>query len=243
MSKRVALVTGGVRGIPRALTLDLLASRYAVGVCYRTSKPQADELTATVGDAARFLAVPADVSSPQEAESLFHQVRDTLGPVDVLINGAGPYHRVPVLKETPDGWRSMIDNNLNSAFYMSRLVAPDMIEKGWGRIISFSMANADRLSAQPGVTAHYIAKSGLLTLTRTLAKKLAPHGITVNAISPGFIQTESSDPQEMASMVPRIPAGRLGTPDDAVQVMRFLLSEASNYVNGTNIHLSGAWGL
>jgi 3-oxoacyl-[acyl-carrier protein] reductase len=137
----------------------------------------------------------------------------------------------------------MFDNNLHSFFYLSRAVAPGMIARGWGRMVCFSMANADQLIAQPQLTAHYIAKVGLLVLTRTLARVLAPHGITANAISPGFIDSGSMPADELAAMAKKIPAGYVGAVDDAVSVTRFLLSDEARYVNGANIHLSGGWGV
>jgi 3-oxoacyl-[acyl-carrier protein] reductase len=244
MSNKVALVTGGARGIPRAVALDLASAGWSVGICYRTSEAEATEAVKDMESrGGRGLARRADVSVSEEAEGFVRVVQKDLGPVSALVNGAGPYHRVPILEETPEGWREMFGNNLHAAFYMARLVAPDMQEAGWGRIVNFSMANADRAGAQPGVTAHYIAKSGLLILTRTLARKLAPDGITVNAVSPGFIDSGSAPAEELEGMIPKIPAKRLGTLDDAVSVVRFLFSEEADYVNGTNIHLSGGWGL
>ena len=106
--------------------------------------------------------------------------------IDALLNCAGPYRRVGLLDETIEGWQEMFDNNLHPVFYMSRLVAPHMIARKWGRIVNFGMANADQMVAQPQITAHYIAKAGILVLTRTLAKVLGPYSITVNAISPGL---------------------------------------------------------
>src|SRR4029077_20946359 len=155
----------------------------------------------------------------------------------------GPYHRVNILEETPKGWHDMLANNLDSVFYMTRAVAPGMKARKWGRIISFSMANADQMIAQPDLTPHYIAKAGVLILTRTLAKTLAPHGITVNAISPGFIDSGSAPPGELAGMTKRIPAGYIGTIDDTVAAVRYLLSDEARYVNGANIQISGAWGV
>jgi 3-oxoacyl-[acyl-carrier protein] reductase len=118
-----------------------------------------------------------------------------------------------------------------------------MKERRWGRIINFSMANADQLVGQPFVTAHYIAKVGVLVLTRTLAKMLAPDGITANAISPGFIDSGSAPPEELAKMIKNIPAGYIGTTQEVAAIVNFLLSEEARYVNGANIHVSGGWGI
>src|SRR5439155_15456038 len=138
---------------------------------------------------ARALTVQADVSAPPVAADLVHRVESTWGRIDALVNCAGPYRRVDLLQETPAGWREMFDDNLHSAFYVSQAVAPGMIARRWGRILAFSLATADRLTAQPSFTAHYIAKVGILVLVRSLARVLAPHGVTVNAISPGFIDS------------------------------------------------------
>jgi len=174
---------------------------------------------------------------------LFAQLRETLGAPDALIHAAGPYHRVDLLKETPEGWRNMLANNLDSFFYCARLAAPAMIEKKWGRILAFGMANADRAAAQTGVTAHYIGKVGVLVLVRSLARALGPHGITVNAISPGFVASGSAPDAELEKVIKNIPAGYIGTLDDAVGAARYLLSEESRYVSGANLILSGGWGL
>lgn len=244
MSHPVAIVTGGARGIGRAVALDLARSGSPVAVCYRSSAAEADR---TVAELRAFgvgaLALQADVARPAECARFVERVRGELGPVGILVNGAGPYRRSPILQETDEGWRSMFDGNLHSAFTMCRLVAPDMIAANRGRIVSFAMANADRLMAQPNVTAHFIAKMGILVLTRTLARELGRHGITVNAVSPGYIDSGSPDADDPAAILPRIPAGRLGTVDDAVHAVRFLLSDEAGYVNGTNIHVNGGWGV
>jgi len=137
----------------------------------------------------------------------------------------------------------MFNGNLHPIFYLAQAVAPGMKARKSGRIINFSMANADQMISQPDVTAHYIAKAGVLILTRTLAKLLAPHGITVNAISPGFIDSGSAPPEEHAGITKRIPAGYIGTVGDTVAAVRYLLSDEARYVNGTNIQISGAWGI
>lgn len=244
MNERVAVITGGAKGIGRAIALALAQDGWSVTVCYRKSQKESAETTEAIRkNGVRSMAVQCDVSDPQAAESFVRRIEREWGRIDTLINCAGPYHRVNLLEETIEGWQSMFENNLHSVFYMSRAVAPGMKQRKWGRIISFSMANADQNVAQPEITAHYIAKVGVLILTRSLARLLAPHGITVNAISPGFIASGSAPEEELASMVKRIPAGFIGTTQDAVAVARFLLSDEARYVNGANIHVSGAWGI
>jgi 3-oxoacyl-[acyl-carrier protein] reductase len=150
---------------------------------------------------------------------------------------------VNLFEESVEGWKEMFDANLHPIFYLAQAAAPRMKARRMGRIINFSMANADQMIAQPEVTAHYIAKTGVLILTRTLAKLLAPHGITVNAVSPGFIDSGSAPAGELAGMAKRIPAGYIGTIEDTVAAVQFLLSPEARYVNGANIQISGAWGI
>lgn len=243
MQNKVALITGGAKGIGRAIALDLASQQWSVAICYRTSAAAAEatgqEVVARGGQA---LVVQCDVSDPEAATQLVAQVDKQWGKIDVLINGAGPYHRVNLFDETTAGWREMFDGNLHPIFYLGQAVAPGMKAKKHGRIINFSMTNADQMVAQPDITAHYIAKAGVLILTRTLAKLLAPHGITVNAISPGFIDSGSAPPEELAGVVKRIPAGYIGSVADIVAAVRFLLSEDARYVNGANLQVSGGWG-
>ena len=241
---RVALITGGAKGIGKAIGLDLAGRGWSVAFCYRTSIAEAKETwDAMLAHGAQALAERCDVSDPEDCAALVEKVRSRLGGVDALVNCAGPYVRLPLLEQSVESWRGMFDNNLHPVFYMSRLVAPGMVERKWGRIVNFSMANADQMVAQPQVTAHYIAKAGILILTRTLAKVLGPHNVTVNAISPGFIASGSAPDEELQKMAKNIPAGYVGELSDAVSAARFLLSEEARYVNGANIHLSGGWGV
>lgn len=242
--EKVALITGGARGIGRGIALDLAEHDWSVAICYRTSAVEAEEVIDRVkAKGRRGLALQCDVSDPAACEALVKKVEAAWGRIDALINCAGPYHRVNLLEESVEGWHSMFDNNLHPIFYLSKAAAPGMIERKWGRIVCFSMANADQLIGQPQLTAHYIAKVGVLVLTRTLARLLAAHGITANCVSPGFLDSGSAPEEEWASLAKRIPAGYVGTIDDAVSAVRFLLSDEARYVNGANIHLSGAWGI
>jgi 3-oxoacyl-[acyl-carrier protein] reductase len=244
MDTRVVLIAGGVRGIGRATALALAAEGWSIAVAFRTHADEAASLEGEVqSHGARFMAVRADVSDPQAAEILVRRAEEAWGRIDALVNCVGPFRRVPLMEETVEGWRSMFDHNLHSVFYLSRAAADGMKRRGWGRIVNFSMANADQMVGQPYITAYYAAKVGVLVLTRSLAKALAPHGITVNAVSPGLIDTGSVPMEEFARLLKNVPAGATGTPEDAAAIVRFLLSDRAGYVNGANIHVSGAWGI
>jgi 3-oxoacyl-[acyl-carrier protein] reductase len=244
MSDRVALITGGGRGIGRGIALELGAQGWSVAMTYRTSEQAAQETaTAIAQSGGNAQAFRCDVSDAAAGPALVAQVEQNWGRIDALIHCAGPYHRINLMEETHEGWASMFDNNLHPVFSLTQAAAPGMKARQYGRIITFSMANADQMIAQPDVTAHYIAKAGILILTRTWAKMLAPFGITANAISPGFIDSGSAPAEELAGMVKRIPAGYVGEVRDTVAAVRFLLSDDARYVTGTNIHVSGGWGI
>jgi 3-oxoacyl-[acyl-carrier protein] reductase len=246
MEPRVALIPGGARGIGRSIAERLGRLGWRVVLAHRHSDAEADATCAAIraggGDG---LAVRADVSDPDAATALVAESVATFGRIDALIHAAGPYRRAHLLDETADGWRSTFASNLDALFYTSRAVAPHLRARGWGRIVAFGLAGAERLVGQPNLPAYAIAKLGVLALVRTLARTLAPDGITANVISPGFIDTGSptADPGEFQRMLPAIPAGYLGTADDAAGAALYLLSDEARYVNGTDLILSGGWGV
>ena len=242
--ERVALITGGARGIGREIGLKLAARGWSVAIAYRSNADAAADTRGAIearGSAA--LSVKADVAHADQCAALVDAVNGWRGRIDALVHAAGPYHRVPILDESPDGWRALMASNLDSLFYLSRLVARGMIERRWGRIVAFGIANADRLQAQPRLTAYYLAKVGVVGLVRSLAKELAPHHVTVNAISPGFIDTGSMTPAERTARVAEIPAGYVGVPGDAAYAALYLISGEAAYVTGANIPVSGGWGI
>jgi 3-oxoacyl-[acyl-carrier protein] reductase len=241
---KTALITGGARGIGRALALRLVAEGWSVAVSYKQSDNDADVLRKELKDlGASAWITRADLSDPAAAKKLVRDTEKRLGRIDALINCVGAYRRVPLLEETAEGWRSMLDINLNTVFYLCRAASPGFIRHGWGRIVNFGMVNAEQQTAQTHITAHYIAKAGVIVLTRSLAKTLAPHGVTANVISPGFINSGGVPPEELALSFKNIPAGYMGSPDDVVSAVLWLLSEDARYVNGANIQISGAWGI
>lgn len=241
---RVALIAGGVRGIGKALSLELAGRGWRIAACYRKNREAADALLSELdAGGMRALLVQTDVSKPDGAADLIRRVESECGRIDALIHCIGDYHRVPLMEESIEGWHEMFDHNLHPVFYLSRLAAAGMMRRRWGRIVSFGVVNADRQIGQPFVTAHHIAKMGVLALTRSLARTLAPFGITANSVSPGFIDTGSVPEEVIAQSVKSIPAGYIGSPDDAVGAVCYLLSDDARYVNGTNIHLSGGWGI
>ncbi len=243
MGHRVALITGGARGIGRGIALDLAASGWAIASCY-LNRDDVAEATAVELRAlgAPTLMLRCDVSDAEACADLVRRTEAELGPIDALVHCAGPYHRRSLLEESLEGWHEMFDGNLHPAIYLTRLVAPGMQERGWGRVLVFSMARADRMVAQPMLTAHYIAKAGLLVLMRTFAKLLGADGVTVNAISPGYIDSGSSPAEDLEQALASIPAGYIGSVDDVVSAARYLLSDEARYVNGANLEVSGGWG-
>lgn len=241
---KVALIPGGAKGIGRAIGLALASRGWDVAFCWRTSANAAADTEARVRAAGRrALSIRADVSDPTAAAALVARTEAELGRVDALVHCAGFYARVGLLDETPEGWRATFGSNLDSLFYCARAAAPGMIARRWGRILGFSMANAEKLNAQPQLTAHYAAKVGVLVLIRSLARLLAPHGVTANAISPGFVDSGGAPADELRKMVKNIPAGYVGHVDDVVHAALYLLGDEARYVTGANLTVAGGWGL
>lgn len=241
---RVALITGGARGIGRAIATSLASDGWRIAIAYRTSNADAEQIK----DEARQLGSEAmtavcDVSDASAVKDLVERVEREWNRIDAVVNAAGPYRRAKLLEETPEGWRSMFANNLDPVFFTAKFASRGMIARRWGRIVSFSMASADRITANTVVTAHFIAKSGVLSLSRALAKELAPFGITVNCISPGFIDSKSAPADELESMKKNIPAGYVGGVSDCVAAARYFLSDDARYTTGANLIVSGGWGL
>ncbi len=239
---RAALVTGGGRGIGRAISLALGGAGANVAVNYRSRKGPADlvvrEIRACGGNA---VVIRADVSTPDGAARAVEAAVRKFGRLDMLINNVGDFLYKPVLEVTPEEWTETLRSNLDSAFYCSLRAVPHMKKRGWGRIVNVGVAGCDSVRAFPNTTAYNVAKTGVLILTKSLANEVAPFGITANLVAPGLIDTGTRSGRMMKKFQARVPAGRAGTPDEVAAAVLFLVSEAASYVTGACVPVSGGW--
>jgi len=242
---RTALVTGSTRGIGKAIALRLLRDGYKVALNYARDRQAAgraiEEAKAVSPDA---VVLQADVSKPQECERLIQDALRNLGHLDVLVNNVGPFLQRPLSETTDAEWQQMIDGNLGSAFFCARAALPAMRERRSGVIVNVSALSAE---VSPGMThdapAYFVAKSALAMLTRSMARLEGEHNVRVNAVSPGFIETEEyadCDPREKEQWRGRIPLGRFGRPEEVAEAVAFLVSERAAYISGTILHVHGA---
>jgi len=239
---RVALVTGSSRGIGREIAITLGKAGFDVAVNYLK---EADEAAKCVQEIMRAgvksAAMRADVRKPQSSEDLVRECISALGRIDILVNNVGDFLMRDILELNPREWLGQFESNLHSAFFCCRAAIPHMIENRWGRIISIAVANADRIGPVANTVPYNIAKTGVLILTKTLAKKLGPHGITANCVSPGMINKGDLSREDTEPLAKNVPLGRLGKPSDIASAVRFLVSEEGSYVTGANIVVSGGW--
>src|SRR6202165_1140017 len=234
---RVAVVTGGTRGIGEAIAKALQAAGYKVAANYGGNDEAAQKFKAETGIA----VYKWDVGSYQACTAGLEQVAKDLGPVDVLVNNAGITRDTMFHKMTPEQWNAVINTNLNSLFNMCRPVIDGMRERGFGRIINVSSINGQK--GQMGQTNYSAAKSGELGFTKALAQENARRGVTVNAICPGYIGTEMARavPQEglEKSILPGIPVGRLGEPEEIARCVLFLASDDAGFITGSTLSANG----
>ena len=241
--QRTALVTGSTRGIGRAIAVRLARDGCGVVVNHASDAGAEGVLGEIRALGVRALAVRADLTDAEACRRLVGEATERLGPLDILVNNLGPFLERPIAETTDAEWRLMIDGNLSSAFFCARAALPGMRARRSGCIINIGALNAE---VSPGMTheapAYSVAKAALMTLTRTLARTEGPHGIRVNAVGPGFIETEAYadwDPAEQARWRGQIPLGRFGTPAEVAEAVAFLSSERASYISGAILQVHG----
>jgi 3-oxoacyl-[acyl-carrier protein] reductase len=238
---RVALVTGANRNIGRAIALELAGHGCAVIVNASRSRQEAEAVAAEARThGVKAAALLADVGRADDVKALARQALAEFGKVDVLVNNAAIRPEAPFLELSEDDWHRVLAVDLNAAFYTARAFLPAMVAQGWGRIINLTGMNAMQGSvARAHVSA---AKHGVWGLTKSLAREFGPRGVTVNAISPGPIESErmtEHQTQHIRGMVSRVPLGRLGTPQEVASLCGWLASDDGGFVSGQMIGVNG----
>ena len=241
MEDKVALVTGAGRGIGRAIALELASKGCAVALNYAHSAEAANEAAAEIiKSGGRAAAFKADVSNATEVKEMFSAAAASLGSVNILICNAGITRDALLMRMKEEEWDGVLATNLKSHFICAKEAVRPMLKGRWGRIIAISSVNALRGSA--GQCNYAAAKAGMLGFVKSLAREVAAKGITVNAIAPGFIDTDmtaSLSPELRAKFIEAIPAARIGTPQDVAKAAAFLASEDASYIQGQVIAVDG----
>lgn len=237
LAGRVALVSGGARRTGRAIAMALAAAGADVVVHHRHSHTEAQEVVAEVeGLGRRGLALATDLADAEATAAAFAMAVERLGRLDVLVNNAAGIIWKPLQAMNVAEWHLSIEQTLHITHHACRAALPWMRQQGFGRIINLIDVDADALHAVPMVTPYKIGKTGVLLLTRTLAVTEAPHGITVNGVSPGTLDNSERKPP-----LEQIPAGRYGSAEDVARAVLFLADPASGYITGSNIKVSGGY--
>jgi 3-oxoacyl-[acyl-carrier protein] reductase len=237
---KVALVTGGSRGIGAAISRELAKAGARVALNYRAGQEAADEIADEVGG----LAVQADVSNPEDVQALIERVEGELGAIDALVNNAGVTRDTLIARMTDDDWQTVIDTNLRGTFNTSRAVSRKMLRRRAGSIVNLSSVVG--VHGNPGQANYAASKAGIIGLTKALARELGSRGVRVNAIAPGYISTELTDvlPEEARGLIlQNTPLGRLGEPEDVARAVRFLCSDEAAFITGEVLLVDGGLGM
>ena len=240
--KRVVLVTGGMGGLGETISIKMADAGYKVAVTYSPGNTRRDQWLAEVkARGYEFTAVECDVANVDSCAKAAAEVQARLGPIDVLVNNAGITRDMTFKKMTKVDWDAVLDTNLDSVFNMCKPIVDGMVERGWGRVINVSSVNGSKGAF--GQTNYAAAKAGMHGFTKSLALEVARKGVTVNTISPGYIGTKmvTAIPKDIldTKILPQIPVGRLGKPEEVAGLIIYLASEEAAFVTGANIAING----
>jgi 3-oxoacyl-[acyl-carrier protein] reductase len=233
---KTALVTGGSRGIGRAIALELGRAGASVVIGYRTGKDEAESVAAEIGGR----AVQADVSDARAARALV----EGAGDLDILVNNAGITRDGLLARMSDEDWRDVIETNLSSMFYTCRAAARPMMKRRGGSIVNVSSIVG--VHGNPGQTNYGAAKAGIIGFTKSLARELGSRGVRANVVAPGYVTTQLTDvlPEEAkAAMLGATPLGRLGDPEDVAGAVRFLCSDEASFITGEVLLVDGGLGM
>lgn len=240
---KVAIVTGAGKGIGRQVAEQLAGTGYTVVINYNRDAASAQEtLTAIRDRSPQSVITQADVASPDNARELVEGTHRQFGRIDVLINNAGPFLVKSIFDTTVEEWDKVLQGNLSSAFYCIKHVLPIMREQKSGHIINLGSLNAENARGAPTTTAYNVAKTGLVVLTKSVARSEARHGIRCNIVNPGMIETYATPETDKLELPSIIPLGVMGKAEDVANTIEFLLSEKARYITGgvINVH-GGLW--
>jgi 3-oxoacyl-[acyl-carrier protein] reductase len=235
------LVTGGSRGIGRAIAERLGADGHRVAVNYRSRRDAADEaVAAIVAGGGEAVAVEGDVGDAAAVATMFGAVEGAFGPIEILVNNAGITADDLLLRMKSEDWDAVIRTNLSSAFLTTKAALRGMLKARWGRIIS--IASVAGIAGNPGQANYAAAKAGLIGFTKSVAKEVGSRGITVNAVAPGFIETDMTEAlggEVREAVLPSIAVGRFGTPVEIASAVGYLASDEASYVTGQVLVVDG----
>ncbi|MBC8588257.1 3-oxoacyl-[acyl-carrier-protein] reductase [Paratissierella segnis] len=242
---KVALVTGGSRGIGREIAIGFSKLGADIAITYNSNSTKAQELTEElIKNGVKAVAVKGDVSVEEDVNSIVNLVEKELGGIDILVNNAGITKDNLLIRMSPNDWDEVMNVNLKGVFLCTKAVTRGMMKKKYGKIINISSVVG--ITGNPGQGNYSASKAGIIGFTKSMAKELASRGIRVNAIAPGFIQTEMTDILKddiKKSMLNSIPLNHFGTPKDISHVVNFLANEESDYITGEVIKVDGGMAI
>ena len=239
---RIAMITGGMGGLGETISTKMADAGYKVAVTYSPSNKTAAQWSADMKTKGyEFHVYPCDVADYDSCKACVDKLSADFGPVDILVNNAGITRDMTFRKMGKADWDAVLRTNLDSVFNMTKQVCDGMVDRGWGRIINVSSVNGSKGAF--GQTNYAAAKAGMHGFTKSLSLEVARKGVTVNTISPGYIGTKmvTAIPKEIldSKILPQIPVGRLGKPDEVAGLIIYLCSEEAAFVNGANIAING----